>query len=201
MKQIWRKIVYNFSFLGVFFSPLRGLKLKWYFGEIKHGTPIFLPRKLVNYTRQDAIDKLNKDVHNGKFLVYPNEVYIKENMTIRKFVPIKYFGFKFTPLGWKTKWDEFRFEWNPSISLVIFGKQLYIEILPNIDSDDYRISIDCYWECWLTYYYRTDKNKKIEERLTQLMDKYSCVWGNENNGYFNYYNVILKSKYKKHIIQ
>ena len=38
----------NVVWLKVFNSPLKGLKLKWYFGEIKHGTPYFLPRKWVN---------------------------------------------------------------------------------------------------------------------------------------------------------
>ena len=107
-----KTIIYNLSFLGVLNSPFRGLKLKWYFGDIEHGTPYFLPRKWVK----------------------------------NKPVPIKYFGFNFTTLGWKTKWEDYRFEWSPSISLVIFGKQLFIEILPNIKTDDSTIAIDCYWE-------------------------------------------------------
>ena len=42
-----KTIMYNLSFLGVLNSPFRRLKLKWYFGDIEHGTPYFLPRKWV----------------------------------------------------------------------------------------------------------------------------------------------------------
>jgi hypothetical protein len=40
---------YNWSYLGVLNSPFVGLELKWYFGEIKYGTPYFLPIKCVKY--------------------------------------------------------------------------------------------------------------------------------------------------------
>ena len=156
-----KTIIYNLSFLGVLNSPFRGLKLKWYFGDIEHGTPYFLPRKWVK----------------------------------NKPVPIKYFGFNFTTLGWKTKQEDYRFEWSPSISLVIFGKQLFIEVLPNVDMSKSIVVLDCYWEAWLTYYYNTDKTKSKEERLEELYKKYSCTWGNEKDGYVDYYPYILKEDY------
>ena len=156
-----KTIIYNLSFLGVLNSPFRGLKLKWYFGDIEHGTPYFLPRKWVK----------------------------------NKPVPIKYFGFNFTTLGWKTKWEDYRFEWSPSISLVIFGKQLFIEIVPNIKTDDSIIAMDCYWEAWLNYKYKLYKTKSIKERIEELQKVYSCTWGNEEKGYTNYYPIILKNKY------
>ena len=156
-----KTIIYNLSFLGVLNSPFRGLKLVWYFGDIEHGTPYFLPRRWVK----------------------------------NKPVPIKYFGFNFTTLGWKTKWEDYRFEWLPSISIVLFGKQLFIEIVPNIKIDNSAIATDCYWEAWLNYKYKTDKTKSIEERIEELQKVYSCTWGNSEMGYTNYYPIVLKNKY------
>ena len=200
-KQQISNFKYKWSFLGVFNSPLRGLKLKWYFGEIKHGTPYFLPRKWVKCDLEDALkawDKLGErsqqayERTQGKatWLDY----YIKHHT---KPVPIKYLGFHFTTLGWKTKWNEYRFEWSPMLSIVLFGKQICIWIFPDIEFDDYRVALDCYWEAYLTYKYKTDKTKSKEERLSQLKEKYSCSWGNSEKGYTDYYQYILKPKYLK----
>lgn len=162
---------YNWGYLGVLNSPFVGLELKWYFGEIKHGTPYFLPRKWVK-------------CDNGSY---------------SKPIPIKYFGFDYTSLGWKTKYDDIRFEWSPSISLVIFGKQLFISIIPKMRKtpEDAAIRVDIYWEAYLTYKYRTDKTKSKHERLEQTMKEYSCIWGNNEKGYMDYYPLILKDKYIK----
>ena len=100
--------------------------LYFYFGEIKMGTPYFLPRKWVKDTEK------------------PGHL---------KAVPIKYFGINYNTLGWKTKYDEYRFEYNPALSIVMFGKQLYISISPKIYED----RDDIYWEAWLYY---KDTNKK-----------------------------------------
>lgn len=162
---------YKFNYLGVLNSPFVGLELKWYFGNIKHGTPYFLPRKWV-------------ECDNGSY---------------SKPIPIKYFGFDYTSLGWKTKYDDIRFEWSPSISLVIFGKQLFISIIPKMGKtpEDAAIRVDIYWEAYLTYKYRTDKTKSKHERLEQTMKEYSCIWGNNEKGYMDYYPLILKDKYIK----
>jgi hypothetical protein len=61
-------------------------------------------------------------------------------------------------------------------SLVIFGKQLHITLIPNVKKDEHSICIDCYWEAYLNWEYETDKNKTKEERFKQLIDKYSCTW-------------------------
>ena len=200
IKALLNSVKYKLSFLGVLNSPLKGLKLKWYFGDIEHGTPYFLPRKWVRCNKKDALKSWNNlknetrevyEKYNGGIEHWTNH-YIK-NYT--KPVQIKYFGFNFTTLGWKTKWDSYRFEWSPSISLVLFGKQLFIEILPNIKTDDSTIAIDCYWEAWLNYKYKTDKSKSVEKRLEELQKEYSCSWGNKEKGYTNYYPIILKNKY------
>ena len=200
IKALLNSIKYKLSFLGILNSPFKGLKLKWYFGNIEHGTPYFLPRKWVKCNKEDALKSWNNlknetrevyEKYNGGIEHWTNH-YIK-NYT--KPVQIKYFGFNFTTLGWKTKWDDYRFEWSPSISLILFEKQLFIEILPNIKTDDYTIAIDCYWEAWLNYKYKTDKSKSVEKRLEELQKEYSCSWGNKEKGYTNYYPIILKNKY------
>ena len=200
IKALLNSVKYKLSFLGILNSPFKGLKLKWYFGDIEHGTPYFLPRKWVKCNKKDALKSWNNlknetrevyEKYNGGIEHWTNH-YIK-NYT--KPVQIKYFGFNFTTLGWKTKWDSYRFEWSPSISLVLFGKQLFIEILPNIKTDDSTIAIDCYWEAWLNYKYKTDKSKSVEKRLEELQKEYSCSWGNKEKGYTNYYPIILKNKY------
>ena len=193
---------YNWGYLGVLNSPFVGLELKWYFGEIKHGTPYFLPRKWVKCNFEDATKAWHKLGDYSK-LAYSRKVggtnkwfndYIKNHT---KPIPIKYFGFDYTSLGWKPKWNEYRFEWSPSISLVIFGKQLFIAILPKMGKNpgDTTRRADIYWEAYLTYKYRTDKSKSKQERLKQTMKLYSCTWGNEEMGYTNYYPLILKNKY------
>ena len=202
--SIKHSIKYNFSFLKVLNSPFKGLWLKWYFGEIKHGTPYFLPRKWVKCDLNDGVkawDKLSiisqetylKKQSRGSWVKY----YAKSHT---KPVPIKYFGFDFTTLGWKTKWDDYRFEWPPSISVVLFGKQLFISILPNIGfyqmfGKDY-IKMDCYWESWLHWEYDTDKTKSKEERFKELVFKHSNTWISSDSS-TDYYPMILNKKYLK----
>ena len=200
MKNLLDNIKYNLLFLKVLNSPFKGLKLKWYFGEIKHGTPYFLPRKWIKCDKQDAVrawvritDEMKK-IYIDKW-GNEDEYYDYYIRTFNKPVPIKKFGVNFTTLGWKTKFDDYRFEWSPSISIVIFGKQLFISILPKVDIDKYIVALDCYWEAWLTYENLTDKTKTMEERIEELQKIYSCSWGSPNEGYINYYPIILKEKY------
>ena len=120
--NIKRSIKYNFFFLKVLNSPFKGLWLKWYFGEIKHGTPYFLPRKWIKVTKEDCEKYLQDDLdrfkkHGWKIDEGRTWEFYKNH---QKPIPIKYFGFDFTTLGWKTKWNDYRFEWPPSISIVLF---------------------------------------------------------------------------------
>jgi hypothetical protein len=148
----------------LFNSPFKRLKLVWYFGEIAKGTPYFLPRKWVKTEKGS------------------------------KPVPLKYFGFNWNGLGWKTKWDDYRFEYNPSFSMVILGKQLWIGITPNINID--KAFIDSYWEAWLYWYYRTDKNLSFNKRMESLFEQYSCTWKSKDER-TDHYLEILKPKYLK----
>lgn len=196
IKRIISSIKYAYSFLKVLNSPFKLLKLIWYFGEIRHGTPYFLPRKWVKYTKEDCIEALKKE----------KEVFAKANREIewdwkhykgyQKAIPIKYFHWYFTSLGWKTKWSDYRFEWNPSLSIVIFGKQLFIEIVPNIDK---KCMHDVYWEAWLNYEYKTNKKLSKSERLEELVKIYTCTWISYSKDKepitTDYYPYILKNKY------
>lgn len=159
---MFKKLSYYFWYLKVLNSPLRGLKLKFYYGPIKIGTPYFLPRKTVHH---------------------PNGTYV--------FKEVKYFWFNIIPLGWKTKFGNYRFEWNPMISFVFFKKQFVIWIQPNtIDEAD-----SVYWEAFLTY--NDTKGDKIT-RFKQTIRKYSCIWISYQDGKkieTDYYFNILKSKY------
>ena len=199
MKKLIKTIKYNLLFLKVLNSPFKGLKLKWYFGEIKHGTPYFLPRKWVKCDLEDGLEawnKLGEYSQNAYLRSQTQQEWIKKYVkTHTKPILIKYFGWHFTTLGWKTKWEDYRFEWSPSISIVMFGKQLFISILPKVDIDKYIVALDCYWEAWLTYENLTDKTKTVEERIEELQKIYSCSWGSPNEGYINYYPIILKEKY------
>jgi len=111
-----------------------------------------------------------------------------------EFIP-KRIGFDFVSLGWKTKWepDDYRFEWSPMWSFVFFKWQIAVTfIAPEIYQ---------YWECWLNYYYKTDKTKTTSERLEQAKKQFPCVYtihsskGNEETVY--YWDLILRNKYTK----
>ena len=207
IKQIIFNFKYNWGYLSVLNSPFVGLKLSWYFGEIKYGTPYFLPRKWVKPTKQMSIDWANKEIEELKTARYPNQRYLKmsfdelieESKRFKHTKLIKYFGWNSTSLGWKTKWDDYRFEWAPCYSFVILGKQLFVYVLPKMNKLDKDLSIrqDCYWEAFLTYKYCTDKSKFKEERLKETIKQYSCTWGNKEKGYTDYYPLILKEKYLK----
>lgn len=164
----------KFSFIKTLFSPFNGLKLKFYFGEIKKGVPYFYPRKWV------------KD---------------KDNPGYMKAVYFKYFGINTVGLGYKTKWsdDDYRFEWNPMISIVLFGKQLVVWFLPNVKGEDISF-YDTYWETWLMYEYHTDKTKNKAERLKELFEKHSCTYtsySKDGKKTTDYYPMIVKDKWLK----
>lgn len=189
---------YNFNFLKVLNSPFKPLTATFYFGDIIHGTPYFLPRKWVKMTQKDCEECLERDKKSTlpKYIEGRTWEYYK-NYT--KPVPVKYLHWHFTTLGWKTKWDDYRFEWSPSLSIVILGKQLFVSILPNIEK--YKrfgrdvMKIDCYWESWLNWEYNTDKTKSKEVRFKELVSKHSNTWGNDKEGFTDYYPMIINKKY------
>ena len=181
-------ISHHFYYLGVLNSPFVGLKLKWYFGDIKCGVPYFLPRKWVKMTKKDCEEALQKDIE--KLLPkYVEGRTWKDYEKYKRAVPIKWFGFNSCTLGWKTKYDEVRYEYPPCYSFVIFGKQLHITVLPKVSNT---LAFESYWEAWITYDTKTDSTKSEKERLEQLFKIYNCTWisGDKSK---NYYEEILKN--------
>jgi len=160
----------SLMFLKAYFSPFKAPKIKFYFGKIRMGVPYFHPRKTVK-------SKTKPGYYEFKY--------------------IKWFGFNYTGLGYKTKWepDDYRHEWNPIFSFVFIGLQFCILIVPDHDMH--------YWESWLYYNYNTDKTKSKKDRIIQCMEKFPNIWVSTNKDgskeEINYYKLILRKKYLKYI--
>ena len=154
----------KFKHIKALFSPFKRFKLKWYFGKIAIGTPYFFPRKWV-----DCKDKPG---------------YLK---------PIsKKFGLDIVDLGWKTKFEEYRFEYAPLISFVFFKWQ--IAIIVEAPHQEH------YWESWLYYELKSDKTKTKKERIKECREKSPQIWtmhSNNSKTTTDYYDLILKKKYLK----
>src|SRR5690349_21002029 len=86
----------KFTFLKAFFSPFKRPKIRLYIGEIVIGTPYFLPRRWVKSKEKP-----------GYWNAVPKKI-----------------GFDFVGLGWKTKYDSYRFEWAPVWSFVFIKWQI-----------------------------------------------------------------------------
>lgn len=190
------------EFLKILNSPFKPLKLYWYFGNIEKGVPYFLPRKWVKCNKEDCLKALEKE---NEILSKVGKKSIKDWTYFKKYrkaVPLKYFGINYCSLGYKTKWTDtdYRHEWNPALSIVLFSKQLYIEAQPKISDDKhYQYS---YWEAWLIYEHHTDKKLSKVERLKQCMEIMPCIWiHNEDDKEIrdNHYNYTLRKKYLKYI--
>ena len=202
-KEIINKIKYfidDLEFLRAYFSPFKSLKIHFYFGNIKRGVPYFHPRKWVKFTKQDAINKATEDCNNPNNRRHgqnPEDIY-KEYMRYLKPIYIKWFGFTYCGLGWKTKWtsDDYRYEWPPVFSLVILKKQFAI----TFGADH----ISHYWESWLYYRYSTDRTKSTKDRLIQCMTGFPNIWTSTSyqdgkKETINFYTKILRKKYLKYI--
>jgi hypothetical protein len=153
----------DFDYLRAYCSPFKPPKLKFYCGKIALGTPYFYPRKWIK----------NKE----------KEGYLKA-------VPRK-IGFDFVTLGWKTKYDSYRFEFSPMISFVFFKWQIAVTFSAPHE--------DHYWESWLYYTRETDKTNTIVQRIAQCRKEAPQIWShNEPDGTkitTDYYDLILKNKW------
>ena len=190
------------NFIKILFSPFKPFKLKWYIGKTAIGTPYFFPRKWVKGTpelarkavleyieREEKYNKLNPN-YARKIRPY-DEVY-QEKLRYEYAIPKK-IGFDFVGLGWKTKYDDYRFEWSPLLSFVFFGYQIAVKVVaPEKDQ---------YWEAWLYYDRDTDKSKSKKERIEQCRKEYPqiyTVWEkNKEEKKIDYYELILRKKYLK----
>lgn len=181
------------SWLKAFASPFKRPKIKFYIGKIALGTPYFLPRKWVKFTDKDAYNKAVEETQNENLIHYGKNPLdlIASYKGYSRPVPKKV-GFDFVSLGWKTKWDNYRHEWNPIWSFVFFKWQIAIMFIPENDCH--------YWESWLYYENDTDKTKTKEERIIECMEKAPQMWSrwNTDSGKkitIDYYTLILKKEY------
>jgi hypothetical protein len=163
LKNRIKYFINDFDYLRAYFSPFKPLRLKWYCGKIAIGTPYFFPR----------VWKKNKD-KPGYLTPIPKKI-----------------GFDFVPLGWKTKYDDYRFEWSPRISFVFFKWQIAVTfVAPHADH---------YWESWL--YYTRDTKGTTRQRIKQCRKEAPQIWTTtESYGTktrIDYYDKILKKRWLK----
>lgn len=182
----------KFTFLKSLNSPFKPFKFKWYFGKVSIGTPYFLPRKWVNFSEKEILDKATEKY---------NQCPIKDKVTLEHFISYykghkkavpKKIGFDFVDLGWKTKWSDtdYRFEWSPLISFVFFKWQ--IAVIFQAPEQHH------YWEAWLYYELNTTGTKY--ERITKCRDEFPLNWvqyKDDEKIEIDYYTLILKEKYLK----
>ena len=195
--KYWFK--YTFDWMRVYNSPFKPIIPKLYIGKVAIGTPYFFPRVWVKATpklaheatkkhieREESYNKLNPK-YARKIKPY-NEIF-EDKMNGSYPVPKK-IGFNFVSLGWKTKYDSYRHEWNPMWSFVFFKWQIALIFTPEHDMH--------YWECWLYYTRETNKTKSTKERIKEAKEEYCCVWSSTKDGVdikTNYWDLILKDKY------
>ena len=181
------------EWMKVFFSPFKRPKIKFYIGRIKYGVPYFYPRKWIKYKGKALEDEATRlwEINSQKNTI---EYYKKQLTGMLHAVPNN-IGFDFIPLGWKTKWDEVRFEYNPIWSFVIFGLQICIIFEPD--------NPDQYWESFLNYELNTDHNKNPIIRLFYCKQHYPQIWSvwkpNSEKQLVDYYPLIVKHKYKIYV--
>jgi hypothetical protein len=195
-------ILERFRWLKVLNSPFKAFSIRFYAGKIRIGVPYFYPRKWVKGTpklineailkhveREERFNKSNPD--SARKIKSFEELY-NEYKNYRFPVPLKV-GFSYCSLGWKTKYDDFRHEWNPVLSFVFFGYQIALTFYSPYGSH--------YWEPWLYYEYRTDKTKSKHERIEQCIKEAPETWTSSRHDEepvtTDYYTKILKSKYLK----
>ena len=193
----------QFRWIKALFSPFTPFKIKWYVGKTQVGTPFFLPRKWVKATPKLATEATLEFIKKEKAWNERNPDHAREiksfkeiyddRMTYTYPVPLKV-GFSMCGLGWKTKWDQydFRHEWNPIISFVFFGYQIAMTVYHEHHSH--------YWESWLCYEYRSDKNKSKRKRVNFCRRKSPQKWSTghgENKVVTDYWDLILKPEYRK----
>ncbi len=105
---------------------------------------------------------------------------------------------EFTSFGWKTKFDSYRHEWNPGWTIVFFDLQLYVnKTISDTISPFGGMEDMCLWEGYLNWKYNTDITLDNEERFKEFLIKFSCTWGNNEDGYTDYMYKILKPEYIK----
>jgi hypothetical protein len=155
------------KYLKSLFSPFKPLRLSFYCGKTKIGTPYFLPRKWIKHPEKP-----------GYTMAIPRKV-----------------GFDFVGLGWKTKWSDtdYRFEWSPRISFVFFGYQIAIIVIP--DYQDHYWEAWLYYENDTDK--TKSKKYRVAQCRKEFPRKFTTHYPDKAIITIDYYDRILKSKYLK----
>jgi hypothetical protein len=191
-----KNILSSLRWLKILNSPFKPFKVSFYIGKIQIGIPYFYPRKWVKFNQADCLRLATESTQKKGHIHYgkdPNTL-IDEYKNYSKPVPLKV-GFSYCSLGWKTKYDSFRYEWGPILSFVFFGYQIALMV-----GFRDREAVDHYWESWLYYEYSTDKTKSKLERIEQCRKEAPATWRISRDGkeeIIYYYERILKPKYLK----
>ena len=180
----------SFRWLKALNSPFKPFKVSLYIGKTRVGVPYFYPRKWVKYTEQDIQEAIAKHKSNRDKVIVSDKQLYDMYKNYSKAVDLK-IGFSYCSLGWKTKFDSYRHEYNPVLSFVFFGYQIALTCYSPYDSH--------YWEPWLYYEYETDKTKSKRERIAQCIKEAPETWSRiDKDGVketTDYYQLILKKKY------
>lgn len=187
-------------YLRTYNSPFKRLKLEWYFGKVSKGLPYFLPRVWKKATGAIAMEEAIKEVrrvkkHNNKEGTYKHKVrtlrdLYDENLS-RSFAQPKKIGFDFVGLGWKTKYDSYRFQYSPLWSFVFFGYQITLTFKAENE--------DAYWESFLAFTYETDEKLSWKERIEDCRERFSQTWtryDGDKKETVDYWKLILKKCYE-----
>ena len=192
LKYKYSKLYWFFkelSWFKVYFSPFKPIIPRFYLGRTKIGTPYFLPRNWRKFTKEEAHKEALEHFNNPKYVKKTLEEWTKQFTNYQKPIPKK-IGFDFVELGWKTKFNSFRHEYNPVWSFVAFGYQVALIFRPEDDIH--------YWEEFLYYSKDTDKSKSAEKRIEEARKKCPNIWTSHSNGEkvtTDYWTKILKKKY------
>lgn len=106
-------------FFKTYNSLFKSLKCKWYFGKIAIGTPLFFPRNWRKVTTDEAIIRATESINNSVLIKKSFEEWVEYHKQYPIATPKK-IGFDFRDIMWKTKYNLYRFEYNPVLSFVFF---------------------------------------------------------------------------------
>jgi hypothetical protein len=197
----------TFEWINILNSPFVRPRVNIYIGKVAVGTPYFFPRRLVKPNAKQADELAAEKIADAERFNERNakndyrrrvptfEEARAEVMRGRIFVPRR-IGFDFVGLGYKTKWSDtdYRFEWSPCWSFVFFKWQIALTFTgPRGEA----ASFDSYWTSWL--YYTNNTEGTIEERVAQCKKDYPqtyTVSNGETRSTVNYYDIVLKKKYR-----
>ena len=159
---------------GVFKPPVK----KYYLGKVYFGTPYFYPwnfeKWILSFRKLKEKSSESRESYAARFPHLKNEISNKfSNLPMvrrNKYYIFKLFGklylylsigfpiiMKKVQLGWKWKYDDVRYEWNPSFNIYFFNWQFCI-FYKSPDGDD-----DRYYEMILHYLKKSNKDIKLAE--------------------------------------